>query len=278
MSAHAGGFLSPQNLEVYFKLFDKALLAVQNDPVYELRVQMALQSVRYAWLEVAKSLPYTDNWIFVKNDEGKYVASGKAIDLLDQLVNRAIDHGPALFHETSITPQEYQATMEDYFQNGVVMHKAVGKKITFVEPCSSQYTANGPSSLVDGVRGTSNYFVLWQGWYGTDVNATIDLDSLQTVSKVTVHCLSDQNSWIMTPSMVEVSGSLNGEVFTPLSVIADLNAGKKMDKSIETYELNFDTPRELRYLNLVITNIGKLPEWRGVDGRAWLFVDEIIVE
>jgi hypothetical protein len=278
MSAHAQGFLSPKNLDSYFMLFDKALNASNGNKMMEHRIQMAMQPLRYAWLEVAKSLPFTDNWIFVKNNKGKYETAEWAKHLLKQLCDTAEKYGPDLFHEISIKPKEYFERMTKYFADGVQMHKAVGKRITFATPYSIKYEANGPGSLVDGVCGTENYFVLWQGWYGDDVDATIDLGSEDTISKVELNCLANSMSWIFPPESITVLSSLDGKNFAEISTLTNADARNKPDKQIVPFKIEFSKPQQCRYLEIKIKNIGKLPDWRGVDGNAWLFVDELIVK
>lgn len=278
MSAHAQGFLSPENLDIYVKLFDSALMASAGNTAYCHRIRMARQPVLYAWLEVAKSLPFTDNWLFEKDDKGIYSASAKARQYLKELCDTATVHGPVLFHEISIKPQEYYERMLTYFENGVQMHKAVGKSISFATPASPKYAASGPNSLIDGVCGTDNYFSLWQGWYGEDVDATIDMGSEETISRIQLNCLVNQASWIFAPANITVRASNNGKDFSEIKTFMNDDASKKMDKSIVPFLIEFPVPQNCRYLNIKLNTIGNLPEWHGSEGKAWIFVDEIMVK
>lgn len=277
MSVHADGFLSPENLEIYFSLFDKALLENANREPYQHRIQMAMQPLRYAWLEVAKSMPFSDHWIFEKDENGKYGASQKSIRYLTELCDLAEAHGPSLFHEHRNKPADYRKNMKAYFENGYCKHLALGKPIVFKKNCSPKYAANGPNSLTDGVSGTENYFALWQGWDGDSVDAIIDLGKAETIHGIEVHFLVNQLSWIFLPKSIRVSLSEDGITYRAMGEIELTNANEKRDNEIVPIKMSFDTSKQYRYVRIIIDNIGKIPEWRGIDGNAWLFVDEIIV-
>jgi len=277
MSAHTQGFLSPKNTALYFNLLNQALVKTKNDPIYHHRVEMAMQPIRYAWLEVAKSLPFTEDWIFVKNREGNYIASPKAVEMLKELCDMATQYGPTLFHEVRLTPKEYYERMNSYFKTGYQTHKAVGKSISFLTPYASQYAANGSNSLIDGVCGTENYFCLWQGWNAIDMEAIIDLGKPDTIHLISLNALSDHMSWIFPPDSIIVMGSIDGKTFVEIGTKSFPEARSQSTKGIIPFEIKIGNPQLYRYLKIKLKNIGKLPDWRGVDGNAWLFVDEIMV-
>ncbi len=278
MSAHGQGFLSPRNTALYFNLLNQALVKTKNDSVSHHRIDMAMQPIRYAWLEVAKSLPFTDDWIFVKNREGNNAVSPKAEEILKKLCDMATLYGPTLFHEIRLTPQEYFDRMKAYFATGYQHHKAIGKTITFASPYASKYAANGQNSLIDGVCGTENYFCLWQGWNGEDMEATIDLGKPEKISIVSLNALCDHMSWIFPPDSIIVMGSSDGKTFQKIGLKIFSEAKSKSTNGIIPFEIKIDKAIPFRYIKVNLNNIGRLPEWRGVDGNAWLFVDEIMIK
>lgn len=277
MSAHADGFLSPENITKYFMYFNRAL-EISSSEKHIHRIQIAMQPLRYAYLEIAKSLPYSSDWIFERNEYGDYVPRKKAVKILVELCEMAEKYGPSTFHETSIPPSEYYKKTKDYFENGIVKHKAVGKSITYSVKPENQYQATGNSTLVDGVRGTDNYFSLWQGWHGEDMNVTIDFDTVTEIRKVIVSTLANDLSWIFPASEIQVFKSDDGIVFQEIASMKNESAKSKLPKSIISAEVNLPKPETTRYLKVVAKNIGKMPEWRGIDDNAWIFVDEIIVQ
>ncbi len=272
---HVNGFLSIANLTTYFKIFENALNAVKDDVEKQKRVNVAMNSVRYAWLEVCKSIPFTNDWIFAKNTNGDYVVKEEALKMLNDFTNIASKSGLKRTHENKLSLMEYENSMMNYFNNGCVKHLAVNKPISFEIPCDPKYAAT-EGCLVDGIHGTSDYQLMWQGWYGKDAIATIDLEKNTFIENVKVTCMDDSQSWILLPKTISVETSLDGKSWKNAASITNEDWGKKIDKQNKTFILMFNKV-EARYVKLSITNIGNLPSWRGENGYAWLFVDEIEV-
>lgn len=278
MSAHADGFLSPQNISTYYAMIDGAWRSNNGLEPYHTRLQLAMQPLRYAWLEVAKSKPFTASWIFKADGKGGYAVCDTATFFLDELCSMAMEHGPGLFHETGIPPQQYREIMEDYFVSGYTKHLACGRKVKYKNPCSAKYNGGGATALTDGVSGTSNYFVLWQGWDGEDADLVIDMDSLVEVRSVEIHTLSNSLSWIFPADTLKVWYSEDGTQFTEAGFAVNYTARDQGSNEIIPMQVRFNEAVEARYIRVHISCIGRLPAWRGIDGNAWLFVDEIIVQ
>ncbi len=272
---HSEGFMSPENLEGYYALLEEAGNLCNDDSVAVHRIEMIKQSLRYAKLEVAKSLPFTDHWIFEK--EGDHMLKQEYYFMLDELVSRAEEYGPELFHEISIKPEEYRKIMSDYFANGIVRHKAIGAEVSYETEPNSPYLANGSKSLTDGVKGTMTYQMLWQGWWGKDLEVIIDLRDLMQVSSVKVGYLDDNQSWIMAPRAVNVWISDDASTYRLSGSAQNKAAGLKLNKDRSALVVELGNDAKARYIKVKVENIGKLPLWRGVEGDAWLFVDEIEV-
>jgi len=271
---HVNGFLSPANLDAYFKIFWKAMDAVKDSETKQFRVNGAMQSVRYAWLEICKSIPFTDYWIFAKNDSGAYVVKDQAKLLLNEFTNIAILSGLKLTHETKLSPKEYNDAMLQYFKTGYVNHLAINKPISYEIAPDPKYSAT-KGCLVDGVHGTSEYQALWQGWYGKDAIITIDLEKSTPISSVKVTCMDDSQSWIFLPKAVKTEISVDGKIWTEVNNYQNSKAGEKIEKQNKTFVWLSNNKMDARYIKVSIANIGDLPSWRGEFGKAWLFIDEI---
>ncbi|MGA2624432.1 MAG: DUF4838 domain-containing protein [Bacteroidota bacterium] len=274
---HSGDYLSPGMLKEYQTLLDSASAAASGDSVLARRVEMVKQSVRYATLEVAKKMVMTDGWLFEKTPSGTYAPRKDMMKILDDFTATAKKYGPPRLHESGNSPDEYSAKMREYFQRGVVNHLGVGKKIQFGISPSPKYPANGPATLVDGVRGTEDYQMLWLGWEGTDMSATVDLDTTQVITSVGVDCLDDNQSWIFFPEKIEIAVSVDGKAFVDAGMIENPDARKQVAKQTKTFLLNMPAPLHARYVRVAARNVAEVPAWRGVKGLAWVFVDEIII-
>ncbi|HEY5393590.1 MAG TPA: family 20 glycosylhydrolase, partial [Hanamia sp.] len=69
------------------------------------------------------------------------------------------------------------------------MHKAIGRNVTYTNPPSTYYPADGPNTLTDGVRGTTSPGKFWHAFEGDDLIATIDPGEEIPVQKISIGCL-----------------------------------------------------------------------------------------
>ncbi len=277
--AHKDGYLSPENLAKYKMLFNSAEAAVmEEDTIYQWRVEDARLGIMYAELEVARAMPHATNGLFEKDSTGRWHAKHYYEELLETFVSRAKKHGHLLLHETRNTPDEYFTEFSAHLKHGAVNHLAVGKKIGFETPPDARYPGGGPDALIDGFRASTNYQYGWQGWYGKDMVATIDLGEARFVQSVKAGFLHDQQSWIFLPTTVSIEYSVDGSTFMTWGTIEFADAGKKVTLGTRKAELEpWDFPQSARYIRLTAKNLGDLPAWHGSKGQCWLFCDEIVV-
>lgn len=142
-----------------------------------------------------------------------------------------------------------------------------------------QYDGGGAEGLIDGVRGSANWRKGgWQGYQKTDLDAVIDLQQVQPVSKVTAGFLQDTRAWIVVPKEMIIEVSTDGKQFTRVfsgnnfMPIEDLNVQlKKLEARFAEVNARFIRVKAIQY--------GKLPAWHeGAGGDTHIFIDEIEVE
>ena len=148
----------------------------------------------------------------------------------------------------------------------------------FEKPHSPKYPGQGDTTIINGRRGTLDFHDgEWLGFNGDDVVVRLDLGGIRSIKKITAGFLQEQGAWIFLPSEVKffVSGDgLNwtsaGELKNPIEqtervLVKDLTCVIGNAKS--------------RFVKIVAKNIGECPSWHpGAGDKAWLFVDEVIVE
>jgi len=156
---------------------------------------------------------------------------------------------------------------------------ATGKNIQLAELPSSKYPGDGAFTLVNGVineqgMGRSREFIAFNGG---NCEAIIDLGNAETVKDVTVNSLDQKSSWIWRPQRAEVLVSTDGKQWTSLKTTDDfVPSATAIGKG--TMTMNF-SPVEIRYIKVVISNWGTIPDgYGGAGSKAWLFVDEIEVK
>jgi len=141
------------------------------------------------------------------------------------------------------------------------------------------YPARGVQSLVDGVRGSMDIADgEWMGFEHDDFTAVVDMRKSRTISKVIVGCLQKQDSWIFMPKSIEVCVSDSGKEFK-LAGRIDIG-GQKRDGEVRARDMNISLGAvKARYVKISAMNVGTCPDWHpGAGGKAWLFIDEIVLE
>lgn len=161
-------------------------------------------------------------------------------------------------------------------------NKATGKKITLATQPSKSYPGDGAFTLVNGVQNekgmskTSEFL----GFNGTDMDALIDLGKTTDVSKVIIHVLEQNGSWIYLPSQVKVTfipdidfteNDLKNFPSTTRTVDPVADKGAKT--------ISVENVQRCRYIKVKAKNYGIIPAGNaGAGNPAWLFVDEIEVQ
>jgi hexosaminidase len=159
-----------------------------------------------------------------------------------------------------------------------MVDKALNSNVAVKEAYAPKYAAGGVSSLVDGIRGTMNFRDgLWQGYQGTDIDATVDLATKNSISEIGAGFYQESGSWIFMPDSVEYFISADGSHFENVGIVKNTVPQKDPDPIKQDFVLKFNR-KEARYLKIVAKSIGVCPSWHsGAGGKAWLFIDEIFV-
>jgi hexosaminidase len=158
-------------------------------------------------------------------------------------------------------------------------HQALNAKVAVRNDFSEKYTAGGARGLTNGIRGTTNHHDgLWQGYEGVDFEAVVDLGKKKEIAKIAAGFLQDATSWIFMPEVVEFAVSMDGKEFTDAGTATSVAPQKTPEKIIEDLSVNIER-QHARYIRVKAKNLGVCPAWHpGAGGKAWVFVDEIIVK
>jgi len=141
------------------------------------------------------------------------------------------------------------------------------------------YVADGPRTLVDGLRGDADWRKGgWVGYQDADFVTTVDFGETLRLERVGGSFLQDARSWIWMPVSVSFAASTDGETWQDLgSVGHDVD-----DRAFGTFlrELWVEAKgAEARFLRIDARNIGPIGEWHpGHGGMGFIFVDEVLVD
>ncbi|MGU3376386.1 discoidin domain-containing protein [Chryseobacterium sp. M5A1_1a] len=151
--------------------------------------------------------------------------------------------------------------------------------INILSKASSQYTANGKLTLIDGIRGDLNWRKgEWQGYQGQNFEAIIDFKSPQQITTLSSTYLQDSKAWILMPKKVEYYASMNGKDFILLKTID--NTIDPKDEKVQMIDFTAEIlPTETQYIKVKAYYPGKLSEkHQGASRDAYIFIDEISVQ
>ncbi len=152
------------------------------------------------------------------------------------------------------------------------------RRITLKTHYANQYSAGGDKALIDYIRGTKDFRTgAWQGYEGEDIDATVDLGSIQLIGKIAIGFLQDNNAWIFMPQKVDFYVSINGKDFQKIATVENDVPQNEPGTIIKDFEASLST--KARYVRVVAKNTGVCPPWhKGAGNKAWIFADEIVVE
>lgn len=150
-----------------------------------------------------------------------------------------------------------------------VNHLAIGKKVTYDNPYSNHYAAQGEKTLVDGARGGWMYNDdRWQGFIDCDFDVTIDLGKETDIKQVCAEFIQLKGPYVWLPKQVIISSSVDGEHYDILATVDN-----DISPDIETLqfkEFGWEGNAKTRYIRYKALS-------NGIAG-GWLFTDEIRVK
>jgi len=160
-----------------------------------------------------------------------------------------------------------------------IKHLALLKRPQLKYRNSNNYNGGGDYGLTNGIPGSENFGDgSWTGFNGDDLDAIIDFGEIKTINKISAGFLQKISSWIFLPSNVEYYVSTDGNNYELVSTISGDNSDDGKDTIRKDFVSDF-APIQTRYVKVIAKSIGTCPIGHpGAGKKAWLFVDEIIIE
>ncbi|MDY0082722.1 MAG: family 20 glycosylhydrolase, partial [Ignavibacteriaceae bacterium] len=164
---------------------------------------------------------------------------------------------------------------------GISFNKANRKQVKLSYPYSEKYSAGGIESLTDGIRGSDSFRGgdnTWQGYYGTDFEAIVDLEKPYTFNKISAGFFQASSSLVVFPQYIEFYTSVDGNEYVSAGKVEIPSTLRNPDWIQKDFGIQLDDTYA-RYIKIFAKNYDELPKWHPIaHGKAWLMVDEIIVE
>jgi len=155
-------------------------------------------------------------------------------------------------------------------------HKALGAKISDLNTYGKTYDGGGDNAIVNGLRGGLNFRDgHWQGYFGTDFEATITFDSIQRIDSVISSFYQYNLSWIFMPKQILVYTSVDGDNYYKRAKLSPKISAKQEGHFFKEFVMSFPEV-EAKYIKIKAVNYGVCPDWHPAAGsKSWLFVDEV---
>ncbi|MFC0513216.1 family 20 glycosylhydrolase [Mucilaginibacter angelicae] len=159
------------------------------------------------------------------------------------------------------------------YEKSFTIHKAIGKKITLKNQPQGGFNPGNTFGLVNGVFGSGLYNDgQWYGFSGDDLEAVVDLGSVQSVSQLGINILKYHWQKMWEPTLLTFEISADGNNYTEVYRQTDFP-----DNGINAVRANIQT-QQARYIRVKGTNKGIIPPGEYIPGaKAWLMVDEIVI-
>lgn len=189
---------------------------------------------------------------------------------------------PLLLTESTVlkalTIREKEGKSKTYTEN-INFNKATLCSIELMTEPAEKFKFNDAITLVDGLKGSdSPASGKWIGFYGTDMEAIIDLKNTTEITRVSTQANIDVYAWIMGATEMTVSVSDNHKDFKEVGSLQYPEATDIALKSIDSYKIEFE-PVKAKYVKIVLKPSKGMPKGHRGEGRTpYLLVDEITIE
>jgi hypothetical protein len=210
--------------------------------------------------------------------QAEYEAAKKVCDGFPGLMS-----GPAMSRQPGGNPSvklylDYQRFLKEGPGAWEVRHAALAKPVTLEHPYDPQYRGGGDGALTDGARAAPDYRdPAWQGYWESDLVATIDLGRSIMVRQIVLGCLQQTAAGIFLPSEVRFEVSIDGREFRPAGTVRHEIPLREAGPLVHRFTLNL-SETEARFVRVTARNVGRIPDWHVARGqKAWLSADEIEV-
>ncbi|MNQ91758.1 hypothetical protein D3C85_1071530 [compost metagenome] len=198
---------------------------------------------------------------------------------IDGETSKAKKYNKPILINKELTTIKARANSKDFRASEIVeatfIKSGIPVMVHFPE-ASGPYKRNKPSILSDNQGGITNHnSPTWLGYDKDSVSLIIETGKVQSLRKVLINVLQNQQAWIFPPSKAVVYAydkQTNGFSQVLTTVSTPLEKNEKVQCSAIILELNNCKTDKVK---LVLYN-NKLPSWhQGAGKLAWMFIDEV---
>ncbi|WP_161596845.1 DUF4838 domain-containing protein [Chitinophaga vietnamensis] len=272
----AKDYLSPEKIDQYSVLLDKAEAAAGSDSVLLKRVLKVRLPLEYTVLQQSRSYG-TDKFGYLLPDGNSFKVNPKWPARVQHFVAACKTAMVKELSEGGASPDTYAQEWQALFNRAWVQGLAFGAPVKLANAYTPEYTPKGERTLTDGLPGGKDFSYNWLYTYDKDMIATVDLGSSKKIQQVSMNFLFDPRHYIFHPAHVLVETSADGQHYT-VAGQQDIPVPAE-DYEVQIKHFNFPVSANARYIRVSAQCPAALPAWRHVAGkRPAICCDEIFVE
>ncbi|MDR0263559.1 MAG: DUF4838 domain-containing protein [Sphingobacterium sp.] len=266
-------FLSPEAMDQYSTLLEKAEIASEGNPILQSRVRRIGLGLDYTYLQQARFYGPHQHGIF-EQEEGRWKVRPNVSRKVKQFVEDAKRLGVVELAEGGVSPDGYAKEWAEIFNAGVRANKASDAAIRLKYPFDPSFPANGLKTLTDSVPGYMDYSYNWLLWNGDPMDITFDFKQERQIDTIELNFLKDARHWIFPPKEIRISVSKNGTDFQ--EILFHKLESVEEDYALEKVRYRALINDRIKVVKVYAEPLPKLPEWRYHPKRkALIACDEI---
>ncbi|MBW8683754.1 DUF4838 domain-containing protein [Chitinophaga rhizophila] len=271
-------YLSPEAIDQYSSLLDKAEKAVEGNNTLLTRIYNARLPLEYTVLQQSRFFG-TEKFGYLVPEGNEYVVNPRWPERVKKFTAQSKAAGVKELSEGGGNADAYQREWETIFARKWISSLAFRAKVALLHPWAEDYPAKKEQTLTDGLQGDKDFSINWLFIYGKDLVATIDMGTAHTVKEVQMNFLQDARHYIFNPTDIIIEISNDGNTFSP--------AGKQQTTPVaaEEYDARINNFRfslpalQARYVRVTGRCLQTIPAWRDAapGKKAAICCDEIYV-
>ena len=266
-------FLTPEAMDQYDKLLEKASVAVEEDKTINLRIQRLRLGLEFVYFEQSKFYGKNQHGMFIVNDKGNKEVKKGLTERVLKFTKSCNEFGIYELSEDGLSPDNYYKEWLEICKN-TTTHLGEDLKVSFLTPPSDDFKGKGSVGLVDGNKGYKDFNINWIGWYGTEPSLEIETKKLD-FNTLKLNFLDDQRHWIFTPKKILIYGYEN-QKWTLLEEKTCDNLTENDQITTKSWEIINRKFSSFIKIKILIKPQTELPSWRKrKNKKPMLMMDEI---
>ncbi len=266
-------FLTPEAMDQYDKLLEKAAAAVEEDKTLTSRVQKLRLALEYVFFEQSKFYGKNQHGMFFVNTKGEKEVKTGLTERVLKFTKSCTDFGIYELSEGGLSPDNYYKEWLEICKNKTT-HLGEDLKVNFITEPSSDFKGKGSYGLVDGNKGYKDFNINWIGWYNSDASFEIETKKLN-FNTLKLNFLDDQRHWIFTPKKIFIYGFEN-QKWTLLAEKTCDNLTENDQITTKSWEIINQKFSSFIKIKVLIKSQTELPGWRKrKNKKPMLMMDEV---